>query len=120
MSPFLLTCYLTQKNTVKFVKKVFGEKDIEAVPQRLDRLTQDEARTTGAQILEVVYGLAQNMSAVMDGEQTRLASNPASTEYCSHQTPKHQLTVSGKASVRFVGGNELVRCLTGHIKWQAT
>ncbi len=67
--------------TVKFVKKVFGEKDVDAVLQRLDRLTQDEARTTAAQILSVVYGLAQNMSVIMDGEQTRLASNPAPNEY---------------------------------------
>jgi hypothetical protein len=59
------------------VKRVFGEKDVEAVLQRLDRLTQDEARTTAAQILEVVYGLVQNMSAVMDSEQTLLACNPS-------------------------------------------
>jgi len=52
------------------VKKAFGEMDVEAVLQRLDLLTQDEARTTAAQILEVVYGLVQNMSVVMDGEQT--------------------------------------------------
>jgi hypothetical protein len=62
------------------VKRVFGEKDVEAILQRLDRLTQDEARTTAAQILEVVYGLVQNMSAVMDGEQTHSACNPTSTE----------------------------------------
>jgi len=67
--------------TVKSVKMVFREKDVEAVLQRLDRLTQDEARTTAAQILSVVYGLAQNMSVIMDGEQTRLASNPAPIEY---------------------------------------
>jgi hypothetical protein len=44
------------------VKKLFGEKDVEAVLQRLDRLTQDEARTTAAEILKVVYGLVQDMS----------------------------------------------------------
>jgi hypothetical protein len=67
--------------------------------------------TTAAQILKVIYSLAQNMSAVMDGEQTRLACNLASIEYLSLKTAKHQLMVSRKASVRFVGGNELVRCL---------
>jgi hypothetical protein len=67
--------------TVKSVKMVFREKDVEAVLQRLDRLTQDEARTTAAQILSVVYGLAQNMNVIMDGEQTCLASNPATIEY---------------------------------------
>jgi hypothetical protein len=69
VSPFLPTCYFTQRNAVKFVKKGFGGKDAEAILQRLDRLTQDEARTTAAQSLEVVYGLVQKMSVVMDGEE---------------------------------------------------
>ena len=69
MSPLLLVCYLTEHSAVKFVKKLFGEKDVEAVLQRLDRLTQDEARTAAAQILEVVHGLVQGMREVMDGKQ---------------------------------------------------
>jgi len=56
-------------NAVKFVKKLFGDDEIEAVLRRLDRLTQDEARTTAAQTLEVVHGLTQDMRVVMDGEQ---------------------------------------------------
>jgi hypothetical protein len=50
-------------------KKLLGGKDIEAVLQRLDRLTEDEARITAAKTLEVVYGLFQNMRDVVDGEQ---------------------------------------------------
>ena len=69
MSPLSLTYYITERNAVKFFKKVFGEKDVEAVLQRLDRLTQDEARTTVAQTLEVVYSLVKSMSVIMDGEQ---------------------------------------------------
>ena len=61
-------CYLTRCITEKFAKKFFGDKDIEAVLKRLDRLTQDEARNTAAQTLEVVYGLVQNMTVVVDGE----------------------------------------------------
>jgi hypothetical protein len=57
---------------VKFVKKLLGDNEVEAVLQRLDRLTQDEARTTAAQTLEVVYGLMQNMKVFMDGEKTRM------------------------------------------------
>jgi hypothetical protein len=53
---------------VKLVKKVLGDNEVEAVLQRLDRLTQDEARTMAAQTLEVVYGLLQNMKVFMDGE----------------------------------------------------
>ena len=48
--------------------KLLGENEVEAALKRLDRLTQDEARATAAQILEVVYGLVQNMNVVMDGE----------------------------------------------------
>ena len=54
------------------MKKLLGEKDVEAILQRLDRLTLDEARTTAAQSLETIYGLVQNMRMVMDGEQVLL------------------------------------------------
>jgi hypothetical protein len=57
---------------VKFVKKLLGDNKVEAVLQRLDRLTQDEARMTAAQTLEVVHGLLQNMKVFMDGEQTHV------------------------------------------------
>ena len=33
-----------------------------AVLERLDRLTQDEARTTVAELLNIVHGLVQDMS----------------------------------------------------------
>jgi hypothetical protein len=55
------------------IKKFWGGKEVEAVLHRLDRLTQDEARMTAAQTLEVVYGLVQNIRVVMDGEATPLA-----------------------------------------------
>ena len=57
------------RNIEKFVKKVLGENDIEAVLQRLDRLTLDEARATGAQTLEVVYGLVQHRRVILDGKK---------------------------------------------------
>jgi len=52
------------------VKKTLGENEVEAVLQRLDRLTLDEARTTATQTLEIVHGLVQNMRVVIDGEAT--------------------------------------------------
>ena len=61
-----------QWNAVTLVRKLLGENEVEAVLQRLDRLTADEARTTAAQTLEVVYGLVQNMKVVIDGERTRI------------------------------------------------
>ena len=45
-----------------------GGGDIEAVLQRLDRLTTDEARMTVTQTLEVVYGLVNNVKLVMDSK----------------------------------------------------
>jgi hypothetical protein len=51
------------------MKKLGGEKDIEATLQRLDRLTLDEARATAAQTLEVVFGLVQHRRVVMDGRE---------------------------------------------------
>ena len=54
------------------MKKLLGEKDVEAILQRIDRLTLDEARTTAAQSLEAIYGLVRNMRTVMDGEQVPL------------------------------------------------
>jgi hypothetical protein len=47
---------------------MLGANEVEAVLERLDRLTVDESRTMAAQTLEVVYGLVQNMRAVMNGE----------------------------------------------------
>ncbi len=45
--------------------------------QRLDRLTQDEARLAIAQILDVVHGLVKNTKIVMESEQNPLGSLPA-------------------------------------------
>ena len=52
---------------------MLGESDIVAVLQRLDRLTLDEARATGAQTLEVVHGLVQYRRAVLDGKNTTIS-----------------------------------------------
>jgi len=67
----LATKELRRGRSIKFVKKVLGEKEIEAVLHRLERLTVDEARTTAAQTLEVVHGLVQNMRVIMDDDTAR-------------------------------------------------
>jgi hypothetical protein len=69
---------LSYGDTEKFVKKLLGENDVEAVLQRLDRLTLEEARTTAAQNLEAVYSLVQSMREIMDGE-------PTPTGYVTHR-----------------------------------
>ncbi|KAI0293894.1 hypothetical protein B0F90DRAFT_1760133 [Multifurca ochricompacta] len=68
----LATTQIKNGRLKKFAKKLLGEGDIEAVLQRLDRLTQEEARMTVAQTLEVVHGLVNNVKVVMDGAQAFL------------------------------------------------
>jgi hypothetical protein len=57
----------------KYAKKLLGDKDIESVLLRLDRLTLEESKMTVAQTLEVVYGLVNNMQVVMEGAHGQFA-----------------------------------------------
>jgi hypothetical protein len=63
------TLPIAQRTIEKFAKKLLGESEVEAVLQRLDRLTQDEARMTVAQTLGIVHGLVGNVKVVMEGTQ---------------------------------------------------
>jgi hypothetical protein len=58
---------MAQRGTEKFAKKLLGESEIEALLQKLDRLTQKEAQMTAAQTLEVVHCLVSNVKVVMEG-----------------------------------------------------
>jgi hypothetical protein len=60
----------SQRAAGAFAKKLLGDSEIGAVLRRLDRLTEDEARTTVAQTLSVVHGLVSNMKVVMEGTQS--------------------------------------------------
>jgi hypothetical protein len=68
----LKTFLLVKHGAEKLAKKLLGENDIEAVLQRLDRLTMEESRMTATQTMEVVYGLFNNMKVVMDGMEALL------------------------------------------------
>jgi hypothetical protein len=59
-------------NAEKYAKKLLGEKKVEEVLQRLDRLTLEESKNTVAQTLEVVCGLVNNLEAVMEGAHRSL------------------------------------------------
>ena len=65
---YMLT--VTRCTSEKFTKKLLGESEIEAVLQRLDRLTQDEARITVAQTLGVVHSLVGNVKTVLEGARS--------------------------------------------------
>jgi hypothetical protein len=75
-SVILYKLSLVQFSIEKFAKKLFGESEVEAVLQRLDRLTQDEARITVAQTLSIVHGLVNNTRVVMEGAQSFLDRSP--------------------------------------------
>jgi hypothetical protein len=69
-SKFILTFSGGDKAQVaieRFAKKLLGEREIEAVLERLDRLTVEESRTTATQTLNVVHSLVNNMETVMEG-----------------------------------------------------
>jgi hypothetical protein len=95
----------------QFVKKVFGEKDVEAVLHRLDRLTHDEARATAAQTLEVVHGLVQGMRVVIDGKQTHLECNMSSLKYPLLLDSKVSLGGVRESLGTSPSDNELFPCL---------
>ncbi|KAN0135783.1 hypothetical protein V8E53_006235 [Lactarius tabidus] len=56
------------RELVKFGKtrKLLGEKDVELLLQKLDRLTQEVSQTAATLTLEVVHDLAKNLKVVMD------------------------------------------------------
>ena len=51
----------------KYARKLLGDKDIESVLNRLDRLTLEESKITTAQTLDVVCRLVNKMQVVMEG-----------------------------------------------------
>jgi len=61
------TLTVAQCVTEKFTKKILGESEIETVLQRLDRLTQEEARMAVVQTLGIVHGLVGSVKVVMEG-----------------------------------------------------
>ncbi|KAI9513370.1 hypothetical protein F5148DRAFT_35 [Russula earlei] len=63
----LATKQIKQGRLTKFARRLLGERETEAILQRLDRLTQEEALMTVAQTLQVVHGLFNNLKIVMDG-----------------------------------------------------
>jgi hypothetical protein len=58
---------MTQYAIENSTKKLLAESEIETTLQRLDRLTQDEARMTVAQTLGVVHGLVANVKIFIEG-----------------------------------------------------
>ena len=68
-----MRCHVTSPvahcTTEKYAKKLLGDSEVEAILQKLDRLTRDEAQMTVTQTLGVVHGLVGVMKLVMEGAQ---------------------------------------------------
>ena len=60
--------------TEKYAKSFLGEKDIDLVLRRLDRLTLEESRMTVAHTLDVVIGLVNIVQVVMEGAHREFLS----------------------------------------------
>ena len=58
-----------QRAAENFVKKLLGKSEVEAVLQKLDRLTESEAQMTATQTLHVAHGLVGNVNVVVEGTQ---------------------------------------------------
>jgi len=64
----IVTAYLVAE---KYAKKLLGEKGIESVLDRLDRLTLEESKMTIAQTYDVVCRLVNKMQVVMKGKHLK-------------------------------------------------
>jgi hypothetical protein len=77
------TLLIAQFAIEKFTKKLLGKGNVdkvEAVLQKLDRLTQEETRMAVTQTLGVVHGLEGNVRIVMEGTQRLHDSLPKFSE----------------------------------------
>jgi peptidoglycan hydrolase CwlO-like protein len=54
----------TNLRAERFFKKLVGMKDVEAALQRLDKLTQEEARMAAAEVLEIARGIDDKVEGV--------------------------------------------------------
>ncbi|KAI0292975.1 hypothetical protein B0F90DRAFT_1766792 [Multifurca ochricompacta] len=62
----LATQQVNQGRLERLGEMLLGDNDVEAVLQRLGNTSQNESRTAAGQALEIIYGLVQNMKALME------------------------------------------------------
>jgi hypothetical protein len=73
--PIICRSSVANRGIEKFMKRLLGERRVEATLQRLDRLTQEEGLMTGVRTLEVVHGLSDDLKVVRDGKKPFLTGN---------------------------------------------
>ena len=64
---YSILCSVAQRAAEKFAKKLLGQTEIEDVLQRLNQLTQEEARIAVAETLGLVHSLVGNVKLIMEG-----------------------------------------------------
>ncbi|KAH8977717.1 hypothetical protein EDB92DRAFT_708792 [Lactarius akahatsu] len=60
----IVTKEIRQGRTMRYLKKLIGRKDVEDALQRLDKLTQEEARMAGVETLAITRGIDERMRSV--------------------------------------------------------
>jgi hypothetical protein len=70
-----MPCSPLSNDPEKLGKKLLGEKDVEELLHKLDRLMQEESRTTATLTLEIIYGFTGNMREVMESGSCPLTSS---------------------------------------------
>ena len=72
------------------MERLLGGSDIEAILQRLDRLTVEESQMAAKPITEVIFSLFKNMNAVMDGMEHLLEISFSVLNVCPFKARRHQ------------------------------
>ncbi|KAN0129332.1 hypothetical protein V8E53_012816 [Lactarius tabidus] len=65
----IVTKEIRQGRTKTFFKKLIGRKDVEQALQRLDKLTQEEARMAAAEVLTITRGIDDKLDTVNSNVQ---------------------------------------------------
>ena len=67
-----------QSISEKYVKKLIGKKEMEDALNRLDKLTQEEARMAAAEVLRLTRIIDNKVTAVINGESSMLTVRASS------------------------------------------
>ena len=67
---YQISSQVAQRAAGTYTRKIFGDDKVKSVLKRLDRLTQEEVRTSVAQTLGAVHSLDGNVRKVLEGMQS--------------------------------------------------
>ncbi|KAH8980461.1 hypothetical protein EDB92DRAFT_1820544 [Lactarius akahatsu] len=82
-----VTKEIRQGRTMRYLKKLIGKKDVEDALQRLDKLTQEEARMAGVEALTITRGIDNKV----DGIDERVRSVDDKVDSVTHGIKENDL-----------------------------